>query len=236
MKKFYLHDGSQQLGPFDIEELKSKNLNRETPIWFEGIDEWTTIGKVDELKEIITATPPPFITKASSPPPVQKPIQQSRESAELPMKSSSNGRKLLIWVGLIVLGLIGYFVFNQIQHQENQIYRENTNNEIEDTKTRIRENITSYVTAEISDYTYREIGGIFNLTVYVNNNTDYLLDNVKVRVIYIKANGDVWDSNTVDFNLLEPNTKSSIKVPDTNRGTSVKYEIVSIKSAALGLN
>ncbi len=158
MKKYYLHDGTEQKGPFDIEELKSKNLNRDTPIWYEGINEWTTIGNVNELKEIITATPPPFITQKASPPPVQKPIQETRVSSELPQQKSSIGRKLLIWGGIIVLGLIGYLVFNQIQHQENQIDRDNTNNEIEDTKNRIRNNITSYVTAERNEYTYNKLG------------------------------------------------------------------------------
>jgi hypothetical protein len=80
------------------------------------------------------------------------------------------------------------------------------------------------------------LGGIYNLKISVNNNTDYLIDNVKVRVIYIKANGGVWDSRIIDFNLLSPHIKSTIKVPDTERGTSVKYEIVSIKSSAVGLN
>lgn len=100
----------------------------------------------------------------------------------------------------------------------------------------IRNSITSYVTAERSDYQYSGLGGIYNSKISVNNNTDYLIDNVKVIVIYIKANGGVWDSRTVDFNLVGPQTKSTIKVPDTERGASVKYEIVSIKSSALGLD
>jgi len=235
MKKYFLHDGFQQAGPFDIEELKSKNLNRDTPIWFEGLNEWTTIGNVEELKNIITAIPPPFETKMISPLPVQKPATQQKVAFDKPKQSSSTGRKLLIFAGIIVLVLIAVFVYNQMEHQQYQNDRQNTINTQEDTKTAIRNNITSYVTAERNEYTYSELGGISNLKITVTNSTDYLIDNVKVKVIYLKANGDVWTSRIVDFNLLDPQTKNTIKVGDTERGTSIQYEIVSIKSTALGL-
>ena len=226
MKKYFLNDGYQQTGPFNIEELKSKNLNSDTPIWFEGLDEWTTIGKVDELKKIIIVTPPP----------IQKFTPQTKFSADLPKQNNSTGRKLLVWGGIVVLGLIGYLAYNQIKHQQYQNHRQNIINAEEDVKAMIRKNITSYVTAERSDYRYSELGGIYNLNISVTNSSNYLIDNVKVRVIYIKANGDVWDSKTVDFYLLNPQTKKTIKVPDTERGIRVKYEIISIKSVALGLN
>ena len=33
MKKFYLFNGSEQEGPFDLEALESKKISKETPIW-----------------------------------------------------------------------------------------------------------------------------------------------------------------------------------------------------------
>jgi hypothetical protein len=236
MKKYFLHDGSQQAGPFDIEELKSKNLNRETPIWYEGLEEWTAISKIAELKEIIISTPPPFTAKLASPPPVEKPVAQQKVFVNKPKQSRSTARRLLIIGGLIVLALIGLFIYNQIQHQQYQQDRESTINAEEDTKAMIKKNITSYVTAERNEYTFNELGGISNLKISVTNSTDYVLDNVQVKVIYIKANGEVWDSKIVDFNMIDRQTKSTIKVGDTERGTSVQFEIVSIKSNALGLN
>lgn len=236
MKKYFLYDGSQQTGPFDIEELKSKKLNKDMPIWFEGLDDWTTIDKVDELKEIFTVIPPPFVVKLEPQARVQKPESQKTVSSDNPKQSSSSGRRLFINIGLVILGLIGYFIYTQIQHQQYQNDRESEINAEEDTKRMIRNDITSYVIADRSDYSYSEFGGISNLKISVTNNTDYLLDNVQVRVIYIKANGDVWDSKIIDFNLVNPHAKSTMKIGDTSRGTSVQYEIVSIKSSALGLN
>ena len=225
MKKFYLYDGSGQQGPFDIDELKSKNISQATPIWYDGIPDWTTAGNVEELKIILSTTPPPFSTVITTPTLVQKPSAQQKVVVDKPQKSSSIGRKLLILTGIVVLVLIGIFVYNQIENQQQ-----------DDTKGTIRNNITSYVTAERNEYTYNELGGISNLEITVVNSSDYLINNVKVKVIYIKANGDVWNSRTVDFNLINPHTQSTIKMPDTERGTSIQYKIISIKSAALDLN
>ena len=235
MKKYFLHDGSQQAGPFDIEDLTAKNLTKDTPIWYDGLGEWTTVGKIEELKDLVKPTPPPF-GSTMTPPPEQKPVTQQKRFTDNPKQKSSTGRRLLIIGGVIVLVLIGIFIYNQIQYQQYQEDRESRINSEEDTKANIINNITSYVTAERNEYTYSELGGISNLKISVTNSTDYVLDNVRVKVIYIKANGEVWDSKMVDFNMIDPQTKSTIKVGDTERGTSVQYEIVSIKSNALGLH
>ena len=63
MKKYFLHDGSRRTGPFNIEELRLKNLNEDTPVWFEGLKEWTIIGNVQELKNIIKVTTPQTTSK-----------------------------------------------------------------------------------------------------------------------------------------------------------------------------
>ena len=39
MKKYYLHDGTNNIGPFDFEELNQKSITRNTPIWCEGMED-----------------------------------------------------------------------------------------------------------------------------------------------------------------------------------------------------
>ena len=56
MKKYFLHNGKTHEGTFDLEELKVKGIINETPVWFEGLDDWTTAGKVEELKGLLKAT------------------------------------------------------------------------------------------------------------------------------------------------------------------------------------
>lgn len=65
MKTYYLHDGTESNGPFDLEELKSKNIKITTPVWCAGMLDWKTAGEVEELKSILATVPPPiksFIT------------------------------------------------------------------------------------------------------------------------------------------------------------------------------
>lgn len=60
MKKYYIHVGEIQEGPFDIQELQLKNIAPETYIWFNGLGDWTTANQIEELKTLFTITPPPF--------------------------------------------------------------------------------------------------------------------------------------------------------------------------------
>jgi len=75
---YYTHENGQQHGPFSIEQLKVRGITEETPVWCEGMPQWTTANNVPELVEIIgintTATPPPFTQQPPTPP--QPPTQQ----------------------------------------------------------------------------------------------------------------------------------------------------------------
>ncbi len=104
MKKFYLHNGTEQQGPFDIDELKAKNITKETSIWHEGLPEWTTADKVDELKELFSkTTPPPFTAKTVVPPPIQK-SQTKNTHIPIPKKKNTLG------IALRSIGVIGAIV------------------------------------------------------------------------------------------------------------------------------
>lgn len=103
-------------------------------------------------------------------------------------------------------------------------------------KKEIRKNIKMYVYAGSNEYDRRGLGGISNLEISVNNASDYPIDKVRVKIMYIKANGGVHEVKYEDFHAIKPNSKATHKIPDTKRGISVKYEIATIKSKALGLS
>lgn len=98
-----------------------------------------------------------------------------------------------------------------------------------------KNNIATYVTASRSAYNYNGLGGISNLSITVSNNSEYMMDNVQVVVSYIKANGEIFKNETLDFAYLQPYKTMNIKAPDSNRGTSVQFAITKISSSALGL-
>ncbi len=64
MKKYFYSDGKEKLGPFSFEELKNENINKETLIWFEGLDNWTSAKYILEIEEILQLKPPPIQTNS----------------------------------------------------------------------------------------------------------------------------------------------------------------------------
>jgi len=102
MKKYFLHNGTEQQGPFDIEDLKTKDINKETSIWYEGLVNWTTADKIDELKTLLKVMPPPlFEERKKAPPLIQNPTTKAETTAQ-PQKKSRTG----LWITLIILAIL----------------------------------------------------------------------------------------------------------------------------------
>jgi len=66
MKKYFYTDGVDKFGPFTLEELKEKNISRETQVWYKELEDWQTAGSVSELNEIFFLSPPPLIKPNSN--------------------------------------------------------------------------------------------------------------------------------------------------------------------------
>lgn len=60
MNKYFTHNGQDEKGPFDFDQLKNQKISKETMIWFEGVKNWTRAGEIEELKDLFVQTPPPF--------------------------------------------------------------------------------------------------------------------------------------------------------------------------------
>jgi hypothetical protein len=64
MKKYYLHDGTEQTGPFSIEELKNQVFNENTSVWHKGLANWLKAKDLHELSDFFCETPPPFLAES----------------------------------------------------------------------------------------------------------------------------------------------------------------------------
>lgn len=109
MKKFYLHNGIEQTGPFNLEELKTQSITKTTSVWYEGLSEWTTAEHIKELSDILYFTPPPF-TENTTPPPVNSTQDKSATitnttSSPAHKKKKSYARVILIsFVCVVAIG------------------------------------------------------------------------------------------------------------------------------------
>jgi hypothetical protein len=54
MTYYFIKDGDNETGPFTVQQLKLKLIQKDTLVWSAGIQEWTNAGQVYELKELFT--------------------------------------------------------------------------------------------------------------------------------------------------------------------------------------
>lgn len=217
MKEYYIHNGIDNRGPFNIEELKDQKITKDTPVWSNDMQDWKKAGEVDELKSILSKNPPPL-----------KKLQKS----EYKKPKKSNFFKYLI----IAIGSIAFLAIGSNIISEETIYQENTILEEEDYfNIQIRNNITSLIQVSTNQYSVDAFGGISNLDIIVTNNTDFIIDEITVAIDYIKKNDGVFKTEYLTFNNIPPKQNKSLSAPDSNRGLSVKLTQQSITSTDLNL-
>ena len=252
MKRYFIHNGETENGPFDIEQLKSMQIKSETPIWYEGLQNWTIAGNVEDLKSIIisTSTPPKFKNFAQQnsnvhPPSFRKTSFEPNQNFE--PKKSKTLRNVLIGVGVLAVLFIGLSIASnnsEPTYNENGEFigvdsaatsvvdeeRNRINEELTIKNRNFRNNFEKYIRVSTNQYTYNELGGISNLDIIVSNDTDYMLDEVNVNVDYIKDNGDIFKSEIVTLNNIPAHQNKSASAPESNRGTSVEVRMDGITS------
>lgn len=60
MTQYYFSDGLEKHGPFSLEELRAKKLNRKTLVWHHPREKWIPAGQYPELQDYLSEDPPPF--------------------------------------------------------------------------------------------------------------------------------------------------------------------------------
>lgn len=61
--EYFIHNGKEQLGPFTLSELKSKNIKGNTLIWNNTLEDWVQAKELKELSDILENNfiqPPPI--------------------------------------------------------------------------------------------------------------------------------------------------------------------------------
>ena len=258
MVKYYLHDGIQEQGPFDFEQLKSKNVTKYTKVWHEGLDNWTTAGEISELKDLlIRKTPPPLNATIEEVKPPK--LKEERDPSSNKVKKIRSKLYLFIIICILIISsIVGWLIYQNVENGETieslseQIssqYETLSNQEnvlteqsdAEQERKRInsantaknmkyRNNWYKYINASSNSYSYSEIGGISDLEVIITNQTEYMLDEVEVLVSYVKTNGDNFKTETVTVYNIPANSTKSATAPESNRGTSVNLDIQGIIS------
>lgn len=240
MKRYFIHIGGEQKGPYSIEELRNLNITGETNVWSEGMADWKNAKDVEDLSGLFKTTPPPFQNQVQSPPQIKSSKPQKNNSWVI----------IAIFLGVTAIGGAIYSITLQsteasitkvLDEKEQEKLTEEENKRIEEekrieaAKREIRRNLNNYITIRPNNYSVGLLGGIRNLSFNVTNNTGYLIENVELEVTYIKSNGGVYTIKKVKIENIPANGIGTQKVSDEGRGTSIEFDIKEIYSSKLDL-
>ncbi len=92
MKQYYLKKDGKSIGQFTIEQLSKIKLQGSDLIWYDGLLEWTTIEKLDELKHLLPAVP------------------SLNQPSYVPKRPKGNIKVILIVVGMLLTIVIVAFL------------------------------------------------------------------------------------------------------------------------------
>lgn len=90
MEYYYLKN-RLRYGPVKFEELKSKDIKKDTLVWYEGLKDWTKAGEIKELKELFKVKPPPI-----PPPPIPPPPPAPKKEFKTPTPPPLPKKKVII--------------------------------------------------------------------------------------------------------------------------------------------
>jgi hypothetical protein len=106
---YFIHQDGNQAGPFTIEELKQKSILPSTPVWTEGLAEWTTASHLKELDCLFAPAPPLFTQPNGTTRPAGS-IQQPKRTG------SVLGNFLRIVGAAVLIVLVAVFLTNQFSN------------------------------------------------------------------------------------------------------------------------
>lgn len=249
MQYYYTQNG-QQYGPFTLEELQRKSINKDTLIWRPGMEKWVGAGELAELSTIF----PPIVP---GPPPLPNNAYIQYHAPATPKGDRS-------WIGIAAaIGLVVALVVFLVWRNENskssapvptptidttqlnkdslaQVEREKeaqrTREEREqkeeaDRQARKLQDWRDLVKIENNqDYKIDVLGGVSDLRLVLINRSDFEIILARANAVIVKKNGEAI-TQEVSFKNVPPGEIRYSDRIETARGVSVgKPEVLQVQS------
>ena len=126
-KKYFYTNGVEKFGPYSFEELKKLNLSRKTKVWFYGLENWTPLSEIEELKSISKevfskskdSVPQDIIQKVNTT--KEKQVSSNKVKNRVVSKRKFNSSVLVIFI-ILLLFVAAYF--SNFNNKEYKLYQE----------------------------------------------------------------------------------------------------------------
>ena len=88
--EIYIHSNGSNMGPYSLEQLKDLGISPDTPVWYNGLPDWTPAGVAPATRELFFAPSPDKAIVPAEPPAEAQATSASGESAP-PVPGSQQG-------------------------------------------------------------------------------------------------------------------------------------------------
>lgn len=238
MKEYFYADGQNHLGPFKIEELKNKNITRETLVWCEGMSDWKKASDIVELKILFPIAPPPI--KPVPPPPISNNEKSNKQNTKEPKNNKFRNIALsllaLLIVGIAVILLISYIKSNSSNSSSSSsssktnnpsITFDNSNNPapVQKTEAELKADLKATEESNPAKYlkadgTYKPnfMGDKFKVSCSITNNASIATfkDAVVKVTYYTKTNTVIRTNQYIVYELFPPNKTKTVQMTIDN--------------------
>ncbi|SFE67508.1 DUF4339 domain-containing protein [Flavobacterium xueshanense] len=204
MKKYYLHNGTENIGPYDLDELKAKAITKNTQVWCDGMEDWKNAGEVEELKSILSVVPPPIAKRPEIKP---EPIDSNKKTHWFWRMTRVLGILIIVFVAIIA------FVDYMNAKNSSSSYEESimTIGEMEVADPSSYLNATgTYKPTFLGDQL--KINGIIENKATVTNYKDVVIE----VIFYSKTNSEIAREQYTIYDFFAPNTKKEFKLKVKN--------------------
>lgn len=252
MQYYYTQNG-HQYGPFTLEELQQKSINKDTLIWRPGMEKWVGAGELAELSTIF--------------PPIVPGLPPLPNNGYIPYHAPVTPKGDRSWIGIVaafglMVALVVFLVWRESNKSSapvpapttdktqlnkdslDQVEREKEAQRINDELKRKEGmqkalqllNWKELVPVKLVNVNVKNgFGGINSVTVEITNNLGYTIEWAEIWVQYIKLNGDTYTTQSIDVRDLGPGEKRVLTGPGAERGKSANCFINFIVVPEIGL-
>lgn len=178
--EFFIIMNDVQQGPFTLEQLSGMSIMPDTPVWREGMTDWTAASHVAELQHLVAYAPQPEGTQnaigeqpTGAQPPQWNPVRETAPSyapePEYATQPKPRKSHTALWVTLIIVGLVAILL--AVTNPDERDHRRAISGATKDwTKEKVEDlvgggffgGITKMITAPL-------INGVIDNTVNVDN-------------------------------------------------------------------
>jgi hypothetical protein len=95
-------------------------------------------------------------------------------------------------------------------------------------------NLRNYILCTPNNYTTGSLGGISDLTITLQNKSNYSINDITVEISYLKRNGEEFKKEILHFKNIQPNSSTTKEAPKSGKGDHIKLSIKSIYSDEFG--